>query len=657
MNLNVNNSQSSNLPKEPLSASVALAEVNSVKEPKVLGDWILWIEQRPWESGRSTLLARRWQSSSAEAIQELTPSPINVRTRVHTYGGGAFTASISNNQLTIVWIDDNDGCLWQQLWESIDNHERKDSFNLKALNHRLLLSAKSNNLYAGGLIDLVRKRWIGIMEFEGRDFIVSFNLQETEKDPKILYRCTDFCGYLTISFSGSDLAWIEWQRPSMPWEVSQLYYSNLNRNGEVINPQYVAGSFIEDDKHVSVFQPLWLQNGDLVVAEDSNGWWNLIVTNTNSLLNSSSNSVFWRRPWSMNAEIGLPQWTYGMSVFSEADNKILAVISDKGLCRLSLLNLDGKIEEFNQHFDDLSSLHSTASKAIMVASNSSTLSGLLKVDLQNNSSKYISSKNQFIYKHTLSHPESLWFDGYKGKKTHAWYYPPTLFKSDLPPLLVKIHSGPTAMASKGLNPLIQFWTSRGWGVVDVNYGGSTGFGRSYRDRLKFSWGIVDVFDCALAAKALINIGKADPDLIAIEGGSAGGFTALSCLCFTDIFRVAACRYAVTDLTLFSNETHRFEEGYLEYLIGNKYEISSRSSERSPINNIESINCPVIFFQGLKDKVVPPGQTERISSKLRKNNIPVEVYMFEDEGHGFKDSSTKIEVLEKTERFFNYHLKL
>ena len=257
----------------------------------------------------------------------------------------------------------------------------------------------------------------------------------------------------------------------------------------------------------------------------------------------------------------------------------------------------------------------------------------------------------------ISVAEPIWFDGHDGQRTHAWYYPPRGKTTTPAPLLVKSHSGPTAMARRGLSLAIQYWTSRGWGVVDVNYGGSTGFGREYRERLNGSWGVVDVADCAAAARAMIASGRAHPEQIAIEGGSAGGFTTLAALCFTDVFRVGACRYAVCDLTAMAQDTHRFEARYLDSLVGDWPEQREIFEQRSPLLHADRIRCPVLFFQGLQDKVVPPEQTERMAEALRSNGIPVEVRLFEEEGHGFRNQATQIEVLEETERFFCSSLRL
>jgi dipeptidyl aminopeptidase/acylaminoacyl peptidase len=257
----------------------------------------------------------------------------------------------------------------------------------------------------------------------------------------------------------------------------------------------------------------------------------------------------------------------------------------------------------------------------------------------------------------ISQPKPLWFLGHGGHNTHAWYYPPCGGGHAEAPLLVKSHSGPTSMARTGLSLGIQFWTSRGWGVVDVNYGGSTGFGRAYRERLDGQWGVVDVADCAAAAQALVAQNLASAERIAIEGGSAGGFTTLAALCFTDVFRAGASRYGVTDLGALARETHRFEARYLDGLIGPWPEAQALYDERSPLEHANQIRCPVIFFQGLDDRVVPPAQTERMASALEAKGIPVEVHRFEGEGHGFRSSAVQTAVLEATEAFFRRHLGL
>ena len=308
-------------------------------------------------------------------------------------------------------------------------------------------------------------------------------------------------------------------------------------------------------------------------------------------------------------------------------------------------------------FDDLAGLSAERGWLVAVASNPTTPQGLLTLDLATGSLRHTAVAPCPLAAEAISVPEPLWFSGHDGLRTHAWFYPPAGGAHPEAPLLVKSHSGPTSMARRGLNLAIQFWTSRGWGVVDVNYGGSTGFGRAYRKRLEGQWGVVDVADCAAAARALVAAGKASVARIAIEGGSAGGFTTLAALCFTEVFRAGASRYGVADLASLAQDTHRFEARYLDGLVGPWPVTKATYDARSPLQHADRIRCPVIFFQGLDDLVVPPSQTDRMAAALKTNGIAVEVHHFEGEGHGFRSSAVQIAVLERTEAFFRTHFGL
>jgi len=362
----------------------------------------------------------------------------------------------------------------------------------------------------------------------------------------------------------------------------------------------------------------------------------------------------------MAAETAMPQWIYGMSTTAWDGQQLLAATCADGCWSLNRLSLEGTISRIDQPFDDLAGLRALKGRAVAVASNSTSMAGLLELSLASDGTSawvHTPALECPIAQAEISIAEPIWFDGHDGQQTHAWYYPPRSNTTTPAPLLVKSHSGPTAMARRGLSLAIQYWTSRGWGVVDVNYGGSTGFGRGYRERLNGGWGVVDVADCAAAAQALVASGRAHPDQIAIEGGSAGGFTTLAALCFSDVFRAGACRYAVCDLTAMAEDSHRFEARYLDSLVGDWPDQRERYKQRSPLLHADRIRCPVLFFQGLQDKVVPPEQTERMAEALRRNGIAVEVSLFDDEGHGFRNQATQIEVLEKTEQFFRQHLNL
>ena len=629
----------------PLPASHAVGTLPGLKEPQLLAGpggavWLLWLEQRPLEKGRTTALIRPFGASD-QTPTELTPAPRNLRSRVHDYGGGVLTAAVKDDQLLLVWIEA--GCLWRQDWEFPDSTKLQQP-QPRTTPARLSLPGEGE--LADGQLDLIHQRWIGIREVDGLDQLVWVPLDARDQKPQLLYQPTDFAGYACMSPDGQHLAWVEWQQPCMPWDSSTLWCADVDSDGALFKPRQLAG-----DKDISVFQPQWLPDGRLLVAEDSSGWWNLMVKHPDE--------TSWQRPWPMAAETAMPQWVYGMSTTAWDGTGLLAAVCSRGSWTLKRLQADGEVVTIDQPFDDLAYLQACNGRAVAVASHSTCVAGLLEMDLRPASPlwEHTPAVSAPLPAEAISVAEPMWFNGHGGERTHAWYYPPMDGSSGAAPLMVKSHSGPTAMARRGLQLGIQYWTSRGWGVVDVNYGGSTGFGREYRERLNGGWGVVDVADCAAAAQALIHTGRANSDQIAIEGGSAGGFTTLAALCFTDVFRVGACRYAVCDLTAMAEETHRFEARYLDRLVGAWPAERALYDARSPLQHADQISCPTLFFQGLQDKVVPPQQTEHMAAALRSNGIPVEVRLFEDEGHGFRNQATQVQVLEATQVFFHRQLGL
>ena len=633
---------------QPLSARTALGRQPVLKAPQILGNWVLWLEQRPQEKGRTTAMIRPWQQPDKPA-KELTQAPADLRCRVHEYGGGAMAAALMGDRLLLSWIDDSDRCLWFQAWSGMRGETCEA---LRAETEPMRISAPGEEALGGGLIDQNRLHWLGVMEREGRDHLVSFSLNQCDQQPKVLHEADDFAGYPALSADGNQLAWVEWCQPAMPWDACELRWAQITRGGQLKQVRTLAGSSPDAEQQVSVFQPIWQPDGSLIVAEDSSGWWNLMRHG-----DPAGDRNQWERPWPMQAETAMPQWVFGMSTTAWDGEELLAAICSDGCWELKRLMADGSTSSVKQPFDDLNDLHADAGRAVAIASNDHTGQGLLELELASGEWMHTPASDATLPIGAISRGESFWFDGAEGRRTHAWYYPPLDGAHREAPLLVKSHSGPSSMARRGLSLGIQFWTTRGWGVVDVNYGGSTGFGRAYRERLIGSWGVVDVEDCAAAATALVEAGRAHPERIAIEGGSAGGFTTLACLCFTNVFRAGACRYAVSDLTSLASETHRFEARYLDSLVGPWPQDRDRYEQLSPLGHAKSIRCPVIFFQGLQDNVVVPEQTERMAAALRSNGLPVEVQTFPNEGHGFRDSEVKVQVLEATEAFFRRHLGL
>jgi len=630
-----------------LSARAVVGSTPVLKEPKLDGAFLYWLEQRPQEGGRTTLLRRPVGNPQAQP-DELTPGNWDLRSRVHEYGGGVVAIADSD----LVFVNGGDSCLWHRdlAVPAADN----------ALAFRQLtpaVAAERPRAFAGGVIDRGRSRWLGVMEAESRDQLVTVPLAGGE--PELLHACADFCGDAVLSPSGRQLAWLEWQHPSMPWERNTLWLADLDADGSLQAPRPLAGVGAGRSDE-ALFQPLWVATAEqqecLVVASDAGGFWNLQQWLPDDQL--------WQPLLPLQAEFGQPQWVYGMRTCAWDGRRLLALCCRNGaweLGQVSLAGSDGATgwQPLSLPFSDLSDLTAASGQVVALASGPLTTSGLLQLDLESGQWNHspASCEPCPLIPAQISQPEGFWFDGHMGLPTHAWFYPPSGGARADAPLLVKSHGGPTSMARTGLNLAIQYWTTRGWGVVDVNYGGSSGFGRAYRERLNGQWGIVDVADCAAAARALVTAGKAHPERLAIEGGSAGGFTTLAALCFTDVFKAGASRYGVGDLSALARDTHRFEAGYLDSLVGPWPQAKPTYEERSPLLHAERIRCPVIFFQGLDDKVVPPDQTDRMAAALEANGIAVAVHRFAGEGHGFRRSDTQIQVLEATEAFFRTHLGL
>ncbi len=627
----------------PLPAAVAVGRATSVAEPRLNGGRLFWLEQRPSERGRTTLMGRR----PGEAAVELTAGPWNLRSRVHEYGGGAY--AVAGDQL--VFVDDGDRCLWQL---SLASPEAPAP---AAAPRRLTAPPypERPRAFADGLIDRPRQRWIGVMEQDGVDRLVAVPLAGGE--PELLHQPADFCGYAVLAPDGGHLAWVSWQQPFMPWERSQLWLAAIDAAGQLQQARPIAGSAAGDPQGISVFQPLWLGDGSLVVANDRSGWWNLERLADVAALGMDT-PPRWQPLCPMEAEFARPQWVYGLRTLAWDGQRLLAAVCRQGRWELGRLGAEGgSFEPIPLPFDELAALTAEAGRLVAVAGAPGIGQGLLELDMASDRWQHTPASPSPLAAEAISRPEQLWFDGHGGAPTHAWFYPPRGGSRADTPLLVKGHSGPTGMAGTGLNLAIQFWTSRGWGVVDVNYGGSSGFGRAYRQRLDGQWGVVDVADCAAAARALVAAGRADPARVAFEGSSAGGFTVLAALCFTTVFGAGACRYPVADPEALLEVDHRFEARYTESLIGPWPEARALYEARSPLRHAERIRVPVILFHGLDDRVVPARQSEQMVEALRRGGLETELHLFEGEGHGFRDSGVLTAVLEATEAFFRRQFRL
>lgn len=629
------------------------------KEPLLLAGRLFWLEQRPAERGRTTLLMQDIDG----ARLELTPE-LDLRSAIHGYGGGVYAVAGD----TAVVIAERGRSLWLLDLPS-------DAGSAVAPIARRICptsSAETANegLFGDGLIDRGRRRWIGVLEREGRDLLVTVPLEGGE--PEVLQDLDGFCGYVALSPGGHHLAWIRWQQPCMPWDRSQLWLGSFAADGRLIGERVMAGSSPTDDRAISVFQPLWAGD-DLVVANDRSGWWNLERLEAAGSLAPAA-LPHWQPLLPMQAEFAMPQWVYGMRTTAWDGQQLLAAACREGRWELGRLapvpeqasgepvgsgTLSGpcRWQPIPLPFDDLAGLSAENGRLVAIASGPRAGLGLLELDLEQGGWNHVPADPRQRDDNGFSLMESLWFAGHAGRQTQAWFYPPQGGDQGPAPLLIRGHSGPTGMARTGLSLAIQFWTSRGWGVVDVNYGGSTGFGRAYRERLNGQWGVVDVDDCLAAAQSLVTSGRADPERIAMEGGSAAGFTVLAAMARDDTIRAGAIRYPVTDLAALAQGDHRFEARYFDSLVGPWPEARELYTQRSPLQQVDRLRAPLLVFHGLEDGVTPPEQSRALVEQLNQRQIPVELRLFAGEGHGFRSGAVQLEVLEATEAFFRRHLDL
>jgi len=464
-------------------------------------------------------------------------------------------------------------------------------------------------------------------------------------EPRVVVSGSDFYASPRISPDGRRLAWLSWDHPRMPWDGTLLWVAVLSRDRKISEARKVAGGEAE-----SIFQPEWSPDGVLHFVSDRTGWWNVYR------LGSGKAEAL--AP--MEAEFGVPQWVFGLSTYAFLGNDVIACAYIKdgkqhlGTVRGSV----GSVETLHAPFTEYRFMRGNAAgRLAFIAASPTTSAAVATLDAATGAIDVLRSGLDFeVDPRYVSEARPIEFPAEDGKRAFALFYPPRNPlcegpSGQRPPLIVMSHGGPTGMASGGFDAGIQFWTSRGIAVADVNYGGSTGYGRSYRERLKGRWGIVDVDDCLNAARFLAEREEVDAGRIAIRGGSAGGYTTLCALTFRSFFAAGASYYGVADLEALAKETHKFESHYLEGLVAPYPSGRDVYVARSPIHFVERIACPVILFQGLEDRVVPPEQAEAMAAALRKKKVPMAFLAFAGEQHGFRKAETIQSALEAELYFY------
>ncbi len=614
--------------KSPVTSELIVAQSISLSEARLDGGNIYWLEGRPQEQGRHVIV----RGDADGRRTDITPPPYNARTRVHEYGGGSWTVVDG----AVYFSNFADGRLYRQAEGASQPQALTPAPPAPGRDWR----------FADGVIDPRRKRWIGVREdhtVEGEpvNTIVAVALDGSAAAPgRVLLSGHDFYASPRLSPDGSWLTWLAWDHPNMPWNGTLLYLAEVATDGAVGEPRLIAGGAAE-----SIFQPEWSPDGaSIAFVSDRSGWWNLYRFEV------AARTARSLAP--MAAEFGVPQWVLGASTFAFAGpDRIVCSYSQGGLGRLAVLDLaGGALKPLDLPFTEFGSVRAADGRVVFRAGAADRPASIVALELGSGHSSVLKQATDILDRPELrisdylTKVESVEFPTTGGEIAYGLFYRPhnpdyAATSHDRPPLLVKCHGGPTSAASSTLNLGIQYWTSRGIAVLDVNYRGSTGFGRAYRDRLHLSWGVVDVDDCVEGARFLAERGLVDGRRCVISGGSAGGYTTLAALTFRDFFQGGASYYGVSDVAALARDTHKFESRYLDWLIGPYPQEAARYRERSPVYHADRLSKPVIFFQGEEDAVVPPNQAEVMVEALRRKGNPVGYFLFSGEQHGFRKADT------------------
>ena len=608
----------------PVTAALILESGVGLAEITVFGDEIYWLETRPREQGRNVIVRLR----PGQPALDLTPPEYNARTRVHEYGGGAYL--VTHRGVFFANFSDQN-IYWLRQDRSITR-----------------LTDNAHCRYADMVHDPARDRLICVREDHGAtgpeavNTIVAISLAGQGRET-ILAEGADFYSSPRLSPSGDQLCWISWQHPNMPRDNTALCLARLDEQGKPGETIRVAGG------EESVCQPVWAADGALYFVSDRSNWWNLY-----RYKNKKVEPVY-----PIEAEFAEPQWSFRMANYDFIDtHTLLATYRQNGLAKICRIDTETKTAKtLPLPFTDYESLSCNGEKACFLAASPTEFPAIIEYDLAQDDYQPLRSANRAcIDPSYISVAESLTVALDEKNAAQAFFYPPcnrdyTGPADEKPPLIVMSHGGPTAESRHNLKPAVQFFTSRGLAVMDVNYGGSSGYGRAWRQRLNGQWGVVDVNDCRNAALHAAAEGRVDPERLAIRGGSAGGFTTLACLAFTDVFKAGASHYGVSDLEALALTTHKFESRYLDALIGPYPAEKEKFRARSPLHAADQLACPVIFFQGKEDRIVPPDQAEMMVEALKKKQIPVACLIYEGEQHGFRQAKNIKRTLEAEYCFY------
>lgn len=609
----------------PITAELLVSGAVGISEVIADGNDVYWAENRPSEAGRAAIV--RWRDGD---ITEVTGPEANVRTRVHEYGGGAWW--VANGRL--FYSDDARG---------------GELFMLDIATGKEVQLTSKGHRYADGRVSpdgqwfvCVRERHDGDgpVPVENEIVAVSVDGQGTELT---LLAGRDFVSSPRFGLAGQVVC-VAWDNPQMPWDITELV---------LIDPSWMDGepepkSRVIPGAQESVVLPDWTIDGRLLAVSDRSNWWNLVeVDVTTGAQIPVVQGEF---------EIATPGWVFGLSRWVETANGVVVVAGTPYGDTIGFPT--GHVED---RHTAVNSIRSLADGRVVYVGSSYDIESAVWIHDGVAATRLSEPRDLGLDASLFPDPELITFDvsGVDssqpvGTTAHALFYEPALANGQTldgpPPLLVLVHGGPTAAARRQLNLTIRYWTSRGVAVADVDYRGSTLYGRLYRNELKGAWGVADVVDCVAAAQHLAEAGRVDANKLIIEGGSAGGLTVLNAVAHYDVFSGGVSRYGVTELSSLATDTHKFEARYLDGLVGAWPEDEQVYIDRSPLTHVDKIDVPMLVLQGSEDKVVPPSQADAIVEALSAKGIPVTYHLFAGEGHGFRMAETVIAALEATERF-------
>lgn len=612
--------------KSPISSDLIVAGTTGLSEIVFDGADIYWLEMRPREGGRSVIVRHTPDGHT----QDVTPAPFNVRTRAHEYGGAAYTV----DQGIVYFTNFADQRVYRQLIGDAP----------------VPLTEDGQLRFANFVPDRGRHALYAIREDHSQSTqqaasaLVRLGLDGTDHGI-VLAEGNDFYASPTPSPDGQWLAWLTWNHPNMPWDGTELWLAPVLADGRLGSPQLIAGGLEE-----SIFQPCWSPDGTVYFVSDRTGWWNLYRWR-----NGSTEAVH-----SRSAEFGIPQWSFGMSTYAfDHQGDIWCLVNERNYWQLAHLQPEnGELRPISLPYSVLFGLKMHKGRLAMIAGSPTAPTVIVHYETSSQRLTVLAHGSQDHFDPgDLSLPETVEFPTTGDTTAHGFYYAPTNKEFEgkegtRPPLLVLSHGGPTSASQASYNLGIQYWTSRGFAILDVNYRGSTGYGTAYRRALNGQWGIVDVEDCMAGAQYLVARGDVDGSKLAIRGGSAGGYTTLAAVTFHNLFAAGASHFGVADLEALAKDTHKFESRYLDRLVGPYPERADLYRARSPIHHTDKLSCPLILFQGLEDPVVPPNQAEMMVAAARQKGIPVAYVPFAGEQHGFRRAENIKRALEGELYFYS-----